>query len=322
MADKEVMEIMKKSRVWLAFTLAAALLLGGCSAPVHTQPADTQVPAAENSPVPEEAQWMEMVLEDNDSIRVSVTDYDPAADLGPTFTLRLENRTESSLYFTLNDVSVNDVMNDPLWGETVGAGQSVDSELYWFYQDLAMTGINYICEVEGILWVYDADDFSAEDTYEDAVAWAVDNGPADVPPVEEAVFSGGIEDMELFSTGEVTAIIKDYSPQGEWGPSFIIYLENSSESPVLFFMSALSINGTEHAAYWSKDVSAGKTAYSHCFFWQDDLEENEITDIRDMSFTFEAVEYDTWDVLAKVTATISLEGTGEILEKLVSGPQE
>lgn len=317
---------MKKPLNVLACILAAALLTGGCAAPAQEENAQGQAGVESTAAVPEEGQGPggltrveaslePVVLADNDSLTATVTEYNQESDRGPAFTLLLENKTESTLYFTMENVSVNDVMNDPFWGVNVAAGDKISSELYWAYQDLATTGIHYIQEVEGVLWVYDADDYSVGDVYKAPVAWHVDNGETELPPAEEAVFRGGIEEIELLATEELTAVIKDYSPQGEWGPMLTIYLENNTDSTILFRMSDVTVNGKSFTTHWTTDVQAGKVAYSPCYWWQDDLEENQIREIETMSFAFHALDFDTMESLTGTTVTISLEGDGAVLAR-------
>lgn len=328
-----------QKRKWPVIILTATLLAGllmGCSkdGSVQKEEEKSQAYIEENSgeestdaveteaveKVMPYALMEEQTLVDNENITVTVKAYDPSGDLGPTFTLLLENKTESNLYFTLSEVSVNDVMNDPMWGENVAPSTSISSELYWFPQDLAAVGINYIEEIEGTLWVYDAEDYSAEDVYEDTVLWTVTNSETSTPAVEEVEFAGGIDEIELFTTDRVSAVLKDFSIQGDWGPTLNIYLENHTESTVLFYMTSVYVNDIEIDPYWNEDVRAGKTAYSSCYWWQEELENRQIEEIKTLSFTFAAKQYESWDDLAEVTMTISLEGSGEVLERREENP--
>lgn len=299
----------------------------GCSGPAQkeadvsaTEPTADPSPESDATPEPTEIPGPQIsmektVLVDNGRVTVTVTDYDPDSDLGPAFTLLLENKADEALYFTLRDVSVNDVMKDPLWGETVPAGETVESKLYWFPHDLEGIGVQYIEFVKGILWIYDADDYANDDTFEDLVTWSVNNVGMEGPSVVDVEYAGDLDEIVIFDTDVIAAVIKDFAPAGDPGPKLRLYLENHTDSVVLFYMESVTVNGVSLDPYWNQDVGKGKIAYSNCIWWQEDLEEHHVESIDTVTFTFAAIDYNTWERLEEVEMTISLEGSGAVLER-------
>lgn len=319
----------------IALVLTVLLLAGltaGCGAgqaeePVATAAVETesplteQQPAAVEEPAPEvtaavlptvETAFDETVLVDNDDIAVTVTEFAPNSQLGPAFTVLLENKTEAALYFTLANVSVNDVMIDPIWGENVPAGESLYSYIYWYPEDLLSSGINYVEHVDATLWVYHREDHTEPDIYEDAVSWAVANSGTDQPSTRRMVYDGSFEPVEILN-GDLVAYLVDYTPEGEWGPALTLYLENNGGETVLLAMVNTAVNGVACDPYWNLDVTPGKIAYSTCFWWAEDLEALGIDEIETVEFTFLAVDHDDFKQLASVTMTVSVAGDGELL---------
>lgn len=309
-----------KAVKWLALILTAAVLLGlmaGCGAGEDAEDMESGAESAASEMdggTAAEVSFDETVLADNDDIAVTVKTFNPNDQRGPTFTVLLENRTETNLYFTMTNVSVNDVMNDPVWGESVPAGETVSSDIYWYPEDMLSSGIHYVEEVEALLWVYDSADYAAQDVYEGAVHWSVTNTGTDLPATEQMVYDGSFEPVEIFS-GDITAYLVDYSAEGEWGPFFTVYLENNSDADVLLAMTGAAVNGVSCDPYWNEDVNPGKIAYSRCVWWDEDLAENGIDQIETVEFTVRAIDYDGWQELASVTMTVSVEGTGKVLNR-------
>ena len=337
---------MKRGGSWLALVLTVVLLAGllaGCGdtqtqepvpeetaavdLPVPAQPEQPAEPEQPDTPVPTvtaavmpavEAAFDETLLVDNDDIAVTVTEFDPVSQWGPIFTVLLENKTERDLYFTLANVSVNNVMNDPIWGENVPAGESVYSYIYWYPEDMLSSGINYVEHVSATLWVYDRDDHTAPDIYEDTVSWSVSTSGTDLPATQRMVYDGSFEPIEIL-TGDVIAYLVDYTPTGEWGPALTVYLENNGGQTVLLAMTDVSVNGVACDPYWNENVAPGKISYSTCFWWDEDLQELGIDKIETVDFTFLAIDHSDWGELASVTMTVSVEGTGQVIAQSGSG---
>ena len=94
-----------------AALLTLCLLLSGCrpalpEATIQTPPATTQVPTTQ-TPTTQPPQFPETVLTDNDYCTVTVTGIDPDDLFGYSLKLRLENKTDRELMFSLRRVSVN-----------------------------------------------------------------------------------------------------------------------------------------------------------------------------------------------------------------------
>lgn len=108
------------------------------------------------------------VLVDNDQITVVVTGYE-ADDYFYSVNLYIENKTDTRLMFTADDTSVNDIMCDPHWAETVAANKVRFSQMDWVVIDLTDNKITEVKNIEMTLRAYDYDDWSADDIYKEVV---------------------------------------------------------------------------------------------------------------------------------------------------------
>lgn len=304
---------MKKNVRYLALVLTMVMLLSAMAVPAWAAK-ESEEPSDEESftGLDElEFSFEETVLVDNDDIYVSIDEFDPEGDYGPTFSVTLENRTEQNLRFSTHWGSVNDVLCPVYLGEEVKAGKKAYSEIEWDTDDLAARGINYIEDVELCLWVYDSDDYSADDIYDDVVSWSVANSGTDVPSVEPVTFGHGFEPIQLLRGMDVTLV--DFDPDGYYGPTLTFLLENRTDKTLVVGTDDVSVNGVMCEPYWSVTVPAGKTAYSQCSWWEDDLEDARIETMETVELPFEVYDDDTYDTMATFTAEISLEGAGELL---------
>ena len=107
---------MKKHLLTLFVAATAMFTLAACSTPSNTEASESVVTSAES------AAPAETVLVDNDDITVVLTDTDPDDMFGYVLKLRLENKTDKTLMYAAENVSVNGFMVEPLFAQTVSAG--------------------------------------------------------------------------------------------------------------------------------------------------------------------------------------------------------
>ncbi len=113
----------------------------------------------------------DQVLVDNERISVVVIGCDPEGFWGYTVKLFLVNKTDRSLMFSAEDVSVNGRMCDPYWATSIGPGMVGFSEMDWSESTFEENGITEVEEVEMKLKAYDAEDWFADDVFLGTVTW-------------------------------------------------------------------------------------------------------------------------------------------------------
>ncbi len=126
---------------------------------------------------------------------------------GPVLTFRIENRTDQDVTVNMDDVSVNDVMCDPLWIEHVPAGKIAYSQCEWWPEDLEDAKIDTMEKVGFSMDVY------TEHSYDTLAEFTVEldlavpgtilsrEGDEDIPVPED---SEGDDDSDGDSEGDGT----------------------------------------------------------------------------------------------------------------------
>ena len=109
------------------------------------------------------------ILVDNDKVKVVVTGYEDDSIWGYSVNLYLENKTDKELMYAVDDVSVNGFMADPFWAKSVGSGKVAFTSMTWSDSAFEENNITEVDEIEMKLKVYDSDDWSEKDVYNEVV---------------------------------------------------------------------------------------------------------------------------------------------------------
>ena len=288
----------------MALLLAMVMLLSVLAVPAWA------AEGTEDGPV---SSFEETVLVDNDDFSLIVEEYDPAGSRGPTFSVALENKSERPLEFVLDDIAVDDMLTDNYWSEEVSAGKKAYSKIEFRNADLDEVGINYIESVRARLWVYDSEDYTADDLYDDEVSWSVTVTGTDEPPLELIDFDNGFEPFILLYGLDMA--VMDFDPDGEYGPQLTLLMENRLDKAVSVYMDDVAVNGVMCAPYYSETIPAGTMAYGMCWWYPEDLEDAKIEDFETLEFSMEISDSETYETLAQFTAEIDLTGSGELVSR-------
>lgn len=264
--------------------------------------------AAADSAEENEVSFAETTIASTDECTVIAKSYGEDSIWGPTFTLYLENNTaDKTLMFSINGASVNGFMCEPLWSEEVAAGKMTNSDVSWSEASLERNGINYIEEVEFVLKVYDADDWGADDFFNETVTLTLENTSSE-PAAEPVVYDHGFDENALASTDAVTVIAKDYGTESLFGPALVLYLENNTDKALMYTLEDVSVNGFMCDPFWSSELMPGKKEYSYVSWMPSDLEENGITAVEKVEGTLRVYNSDDWgaDDVFNETLTIDI----------------
>lgn len=142
--------------------------LSACSQSSNS-PSQSHPSTSATDPIPDATQtnptedFQEILLVDNDQIKIAITGAETDPVWGYGLNVHLENKTDQNLMFTMDDTSVNGFMCDPFWAETVAAGKKSNTTVSWFESDFETNGITSVEEIEFTLRVYDSDDWLADD---------------------------------------------------------------------------------------------------------------------------------------------------------------
>ena len=107
----------------------------------------------------------DIVLVDNEYATVIVTGCEWDDIWGYSVCLFIDNKSNSSIMVTADEVSVNGYMVDPFYADSISAGNCGFSSISWFEDDLAENGITDIENIEFILRGYDENNWMADDLF-------------------------------------------------------------------------------------------------------------------------------------------------------------
>lgn len=108
------------------------------------------------------SQFEEITLFDTDAATMKVVGYEYDDTWGFTLKVFLENKTDKTLTFSVDEVSVNGYMIDPFWADEVAGGKKSNTEISWFEDDLKENGVETIEDIEMRVYVHDSEDWSAD----------------------------------------------------------------------------------------------------------------------------------------------------------------
>lgn len=110
-----------------------------------------------------EAQSSDNVIVDNEYVTAIVTGYENDAIWGYTVNLFLINKTDKTVMFTVDDVSVNGFMADPFFSCSVSAGKCAFDTMSWLNSSFEENDITEVEEIEFVFRVYDSDNWFGDD---------------------------------------------------------------------------------------------------------------------------------------------------------------
>lgn len=115
------------------------------------------------------AEFQEVTLFDDDNCTMIVKGFEIDDIWGFTLNVFLENKTDKTLMFGVEDASVNGYMHDPFWASEVAAGKKENTEIQWDLEALEEDGIEKVENIEMKIHVFDSDnydmDYFVDDTY-------------------------------------------------------------------------------------------------------------------------------------------------------------
>lgn len=296
----------------IAIILLTALLLAGCGAQdapgqdgVPTNVPDTDMTIATAEPG-NEAQALEFptisetVLVDESGVKITAKSLDIGDWYGPEIKLLIENNTDTGLTVQCRNLSVNGYMVDSLISCDVASGKKANDGLTIYASSLEQCGIKTIADVEFSFHIFTTDGW---DDYLDTAPVVIRTSAADTYSYEYDD-SGDL----LYQENGITIISKGmYSGDGEQGLS--VYIQNESGFPITAQIRDLSINGFMSDCIFSPDIANGKRAISSIKFSSSSIEENEITEIEDVTFRFHVFNSEDWgETFGSEPITITKDG--------------
>ena len=299
-------------RKLLALALAAMMLLtfaacGGeapapeTAAPVTEAPAVTEAPIQEETAAPTDAPAAEIpdtMLVDDENCSFSVSLASENAHLGMTLDALCVNKTDRTVMFTWNTVSVCGYLYDPLWSQEVGPGETVTSTVYIDTWVLEQYGITALDEIQFTLYIFDTEDFMAQPLVNEVFTIY----PTGLDAASMVYPRRATVDGEQVFTAEngLDFIIEGFQDDGQLY-TLRCYVGNGTDTALLYAWEDVTVNGDPIDPMWAIEIPAGKQTYSDIIFFHSDLLENEITDVEQIAFRLNITNPETGETVLDET---------------------
>lgn len=245
----------------------------------------------------------ESVLVDDANCTFTVESYDPDSLWGYGMNVYLENKTDKTLMFSLQDASVNGCVADPFWASEVAAGMKDKTEIDFYSADLEKYGIEEVTELTFTVRIYDSEDWAADPYVEESFTL--------YPEGEEKATVQEREDKDtdivLVDNNQFRVLVINCGEDDLYGYAMTLYIENKTDKNIQFGSEDVALNGYMCDPFWATEVPAGKKSITNVTWFQTELEEKGIETIDEIAFSLHAYESDDYsgDYLLNESFTIN-----------------
>lgn len=231
-----------------------------------------------------------LTVADNDECSIVLTDIDVNIGKECTIKANLENKSNDITYmFSIRGAAVNGLETDPFWAEEVAPGKKSISAISFSNSDLKKNNIDF-SDIELAFVVYDSNDWMADKVIKDTIhvyPFGEENAKTFVRAPQNA-------DEIILDGNGVTATVIGYDKDDIWGYTIELYLQNSTDTEVMFGVDEASVNGYMADPFWAASVLPGKSKFSSMSWSNSELREIGVTDVEEIEFLFRARDNDDW----------------------------
>ena len=226
----------------------------------------------------------DVVLVDNASVLCRLTGYD--VDWLGNFSMKLylENKTNKTAMFAIQDACVDGYVSDPFWAEELMPNSRKNVEIGWMGIEETPTLLEFV------LRAYDSDDWYAEDFCNEAVMLY----PQGVENVRLRTFEVEADDVVLFNTSDAMMVVTGFDEDGFMGYTMYAHLENKSDKTLMFSAEGAAVNGFSLDPFWAREVPAGRCADVEITWFSSDFDENGITEVEQIVLSIRVYDSDDW----------------------------
>lgn len=240
-----------------------------------------------------EIEFTRFVAAENDECSVSVTKINPNYLLGYQLEFELENKSANKTYrFYISEIYINGVRCSGTLSEKVAPGKkSLEKLTLADSDDLLENGIGDFTDIELLVRVYDSDDWLADDVLDESIhvyPYGEENATKYVRQLKET-------DNVLIDNDYVTIIVTGYDHRAITGYIVNLFIVNkTTDTKIMFTTDEESINGLMISTYWSRSLTAGKSAFESISWSDSKLEGNGISTVETIELLFRAYDYNHW----------------------------
>lgn len=235
--------------------------------------------------------FTEMTAVDNDECLIKITDVYIDDTFGFALKTYLENKSTDKTYiFTVDSVFINGVQGDSLFYAEVSPEKKANEDIFFSTEELEQNGVGDFTDIELTFSVSDNADWSADPVATETVHVYPYGEDKAVQFVREPQDT----DIVLVDNEYVSVIVTGYNPNGYWGYTVNLFLINKTDKKVMFSADDVSVNGFMLDPFYGESLAGGKCAFSSMSWFEEEFDENDITDVEEIEFTFRARDYEDW----------------------------
>lgn len=263
--------------------------------PAAEEPAqDEPAPSSEPAPsAPASYTISDEVIVDDENCAFTIVKAEDDSLWGFTLKALCENKTaDKNLMFSIDDVSVNGYMSDPVWAAEVAAGKKSNNDITFLTSSFDTIGITSADEITFTLNIYDSDDWMADHLVAETFTIYPTGLTRDQIVVPERRTAAG--EQVILDDGNTTFIILGTEEDNIWGYTVLGYLENKTDKPLMFTWDDVSVNGFMIDPLWASEVAPGMRSYAEISFMDSEFEDNGITDVEEIEFLLRISDADDW----------------------------
>lgn len=235
----------------------------------------------------------ETVLLDESGVKVTAKSLNMDGAFGPEIKVLIENNSGQPLTFQCENSSVNGYMIENSLSADVMDGKKANDGISFDSSSLENCGISTITDVEFSFHIFNTDTW---DDYLKTDAIQIKTSAADTYN-QEYDDSG----ETVYDSNGIKIVAKGLS-EDMFGQCIVLYIENNSDENITVQAENTSVNGFMIEPFQSTDVLSGKRAVDTLSFMNEELEENEITDIETVEVSFNIADANSWDSIVHTDA--------------------
>lgn len=225
----------------------------------------------------------EITVVDNEECTIKITGINSESIWGYTLNAYLENKSPDKTYmFSIKNAAINSVQYDPLFATEVAAGKKSNGDINFTVKD----DIGDFTDIEMTFRVYDSNDWMADAVAEETTH-IYPYGEGNVAIFERSPQSN---DNTIIDNDYVSVIVTGYEHDDIWGYTVNLFLVNKSDKEIMFSVDDASVNGYMADPFYATSVMPGKCSFSSMSWSDSILEENSISEIEEIEFSFRAYD--------------------------------
>ncbi len=244
----------------------------------------------------EKANMSETVILDKEGIKVTAKSIKYNGFAGPEIKLLIENNTDKKITIQTRNFSINGIMIDDIFSADVSEGKKVNDSITIFKEDLELANITTIKDIEF--------DIEVSDSNYDTIL--KQEGIKLTTDANDYVQKYNTDGKLILDQNDVKIyVLKKDETDSNWGSDIYVYIENNSSKNIIVQAEDVSIDGFMIEPAFSSGILSGKKIYDTITFFESDLKENDIKEIKEIDLKFRVFETSSWDDIF-VTDTIKI----------------